>query len=45
MSLLGSLFEAAVGAVLIVIPEPATTGAGVVLLSDGVRRGFDEIFY
>ena len=37
------IFEAVSGIVMIVVPEPATTGAGVVLLADGVRRIADAI--
>ena len=40
------IFEVVSGIVMIVVPEPTTTGAGVVILGDGIRRiadGIDEI--
>ena len=37
------IFEAVTGIVMIVVPEPATTGAGVIILADGVRRISDAI--
>jgi hypothetical protein len=37
------IFEAVTGIVMIIVPEPATTGAGVVILADGVRRIADAI--
>jgi hypothetical protein len=37
------IFEAVVGVVMIAVPEPATTGAGVVMVADGVRRIADAI--
>jgi|Wag4MinimDraft_9_1082661.scaffolds.fasta_scaffold00107_5 hypothetical protein len=36
--MLGGLVEAAVGGVLIAIPEPTTTGAGATMVADGMRR-------
>ncbi len=36
--MLGGLFEIAVGTVCIVIPDPITTGAGIGMVADGVRR-------
>ena len=36
--MLGGIVEAAVGTVMVVVPEPATTTAGVGMIADGVRR-------
>mgnify|MGYP006291690131 CR=1 FL=1 len=36
--MLGGLVEAGAGVAMVVAPEPATTGAGVGLMTDGVRR-------
>ena len=41
--MLGGLVEAAVGGVMIAIPEPTTTGAGIGLVTDGVRRLADDL--
>lgn len=41
--MLGGLFEIAAGVVMIVVPEPATTGAGVGILADGIRRVADKL--
>jgi hypothetical protein len=41
--MLGGVFEAAVGAVMVAVPEPATTAAGVAMIADGVRRSAKKI--
>ncbi|PTX14777.1 hypothetical protein SAMN04488598_1686 [Halanaerobium congolense] len=41
--MLGGLVEAAVGGVLVAIPEPATTGAGTTMVVDGVRRAVKDL--
>ena len=41
--MLGGIFEMVVGVIMIVIPEPATTAAGVILAADGARRVADDL--
>jgi hypothetical protein len=41
--MLGGIFEMVVGVVMIVVPEPATTATGVLLVGDGVRRIADDL--
>ena len=41
--MLGGLVEAAAGTAMVAAPEPATTGAGVGLMADGVRRVAEDL--
>jgi hypothetical protein len=39
----GGIIEIVAGTAMIVYPEPLSTGAGITLVADGVRRITDEI--
>ncbi|MGM0369633.1 MAG: hypothetical protein ACQEP9_04390 [Bacillota bacterium] len=41
--MLGGILEATVGGVLVAIPDPATTGAGIGMITDGTRRVTEEL--
>ncbi|PTX14780.1 hypothetical protein [Halanaerobium congolense] len=41
--MLGGIIEAAVGTVMVMVPEPATTAAGVAMIADGTRRTAKKI--
>ncbi|MGM0369632.1 MAG: hypothetical protein ACQEP9_04385 [Bacillota bacterium] len=41
--MLGGILEATVGGVMVAIPDPATTGAGIGLLVDGTNRIAEDI--
>ena len=41
--MLGGIFEATVGAVMVMVPEPATTAAGIAMITDGTRRSAKKI--
>ena len=40
--MLGAIFEAAVGTLLVIIPDPVTTAIGAGMIADGCRRIADQ---
>ena len=41
--MLGGIIEVVAGAAMVVYPEPLSTGAGITLVADGIRRITNEI--